>query len=627
MTAQLRLFQEALTAATVLKHARQLARVTPERKAAAAPGGVVPINQRTALAWAQRETPELLADEHIVFKLAVRGRGGEVEAVCFGTRPYEADARRAVELTPVAPRGNEAAFQAALRAGADAALAMGFERVHYYRPVDDDPGHPFDAFAPLVARAFKAKRGGGLAWRLDGTGYYLPWLRRASPGRYRELKVDEVMARQYRAILLWQDAEQELLERTDYDPSDDDYARAAADVGIDWDSWRPVEMDRRDAERYVDEATVFERYALAAQPRKAAALFVEALPFGHARDVAAAWHSHLTDPDAVRTHFFSLGVYARAEEGLYPEHLRAVAIVSLPVSAALTQQGPVAEVVRVAVDSGLPPLAGVDARHRGSEASLVLSAVERAALALGFTRVVSSTLLGEKGAGYRAAGWKPVAVSLGGQWGRDERPRGEAEQAGMKIRWETGPGAVDPVTHPEAGTVDDLVKAAAELHRKGLLPLGGVEPPKANDAEAWVRRLFAAEQARFAAVYGPRSLPALAVLHVVDARCPGDKGPCGLRNVAQATWLRAPGGRRSLGSVELARRALALPPATLVAVLRHELGHLADARVDQPGSEARADRIAERVGGQPFYYDARHLQTVDPRAPGARRGRPRHLHQ
>lgn len=629
MTAQLALFQEALTPATVLKHARQLARLVPRRPRVVRADGVVPITRDDALAWSRRESLERLGDEGIVFKLAVAAPGGGVAAVCFGARPVGGGGRRAVELTPIAPRANEAAFQAVLRAGAAAATAMGFDDVHYYRPVDDDLDHPFTGFEPLAPRAFRGQRGGGLAWRRDGLDYYEPWLRAAAPERFLALKAEELVHRQYLAVLEWQDAEEGLLAATDGDPTDDQYVALARKLGFDyWDDWRPAEMTTRDARQFLSEGGLFERWSVAAPPRKPGALFVEALPFDYARDVSALWHSHLQRKESLRTHVFSLGVFAREVPGVYPEHLRAVAIVTSPVSQALTVQGGVLEVARVAVGTGLPQLVGVDAKHRGSEASFVLAAVERAASALGYDRVVSSTLLGEAGAGYRAAGWRPVAVGLGGQWDREGRPREDAEQDGVKIRWETGPGAAEPVSHPEAGTVDALVRTAAALHKAGKLPLGGtVRAAKPNDAEAWVRQLFAEEQARFAAAYGPRSLPALATLHLIDARCPGDKGPCGLRNVAQATWVRAPGGGRSRGAVELARRALALPPATLVAVLRHELGHLADDRVEEPGSEVRADRIAERVGGQPFYYDARHLQTVDPHAPGAHRGRPRHLHQ
>jgi hypothetical protein len=631
VTAQLALFRDALTPATVLRHARQLARLVPQRQALVRTDGVVPITRDDALAWTRAESLELLSDEGMVFKLAVRGPSGAIEAVCFGSRPLSGE-RHALELTPVAPLANEAAFQAALRAGALAAQAMGFGRIVYYRPVGDDPGHPYDGFAPLDPRPFRAQRGGGLAWKRDALDTFTPWLRAAWPERYRALKADELVRRQTEAILAWEDAEQELLERTDYAPTDAQYARLAAKLGFDWDSWRPGEMTREDALQFLDQDALFERYAIAGAPRKPGTLFVEALPFGMARDVVVAWHSHLRRASALRTHLFSLGVYAHAVPGVYPEHLRAVAIVTLPVSQALMLQGAVVEVVRVAVGSELPPLAGVDPKHRSSEASFVLAAVERTALALGYDRVVSSTLLGEAGAGYRAAGWKPVAVGLGGEWGSEARPREEAEQPGIKVRWETGPGAASPVAHPEAGTVDALVRVAAKLHGDGLLPLGGMAArgAKANDPEAAFRAMFREEQARFAAVYGPRSLAATAALVLIDAPCPGTAGPCGGRNIAQATWAQQGRGARAErrhGTVEFARRALALPWASLVACVRHELGHLADDRVNDPGSEVRADRIAERVGGQPMYYDRMHLQTVDSSAPGAHRGRPRHLHQ
>lgn len=68
--------------------------------------------------------------------------------------------------------------------------------------------------------------------------------------------------------------------------------------------------------------------------------------------------------------------------------------------------------------------------------------------------------------------------------------------------------------------------------------------------------------------------------------------------------------------------ALRRAPATILGVLHHELGHAADAQLDEPGSEARADRIARSVGAR-VYYDREGLQN-------SRRGcvaRPRWLHQ
>lgn len=463
---------ERPTVARVMKRALQLSRVVPARSTWRRTDGVVPMNRDDALAWSRSNSPEVLGESGVEFKLGVAGEDGQIAAACFGARSAELGPD-AVEVTPVAPRANEAPFQAALRAGALAAVAMGFDRVAYYRPVGDDPGDPFEGFAPLAARAFRSKAGGGLPWKLEATDYFAPWLRSHDPARYLALKADEIRAAQVAAILAWEDAEQELLERTNYEPTDAQYVALGHRFGFDYfDDWRPVEMTREDAYQHLEFDAVFERYVLAAASQRRA-LRVRPLPFAEANATVMGWHSHLKRP--MRGHLFSLGVYAREVPGVYPEHLRAVAVVSLPRSQALMLQGAVVEVVRVAVASGLPPLAGVDPRHRGSEASFVLRHVVEAAVALGYDRVVSSTLLGEAGAGYRAAGWLPVAVSLGGEWSREGREREAAEQPGVKVRWEAGPGASEPVALPDAGTVDELVRDAHALAvaDPDAMPLGG----------------------------------------------------------------------------------------------------------------------------------------------------------
>jgi hypothetical protein len=48
--------------------------------------------------------------------------------------------------------------------------------------------------------------------------------------------------------------------------------------------------------------------------------------------------------------------------------------------------------------------------------------------------------------------------------------------------------------------------------------------------------------------------------------------------------------------------------ACLTGVLRHELGHAADPRLDAPGCERRADRIALIATGQPILYTQEGIQ-------------------
>lgn len=92
---------------------------------------------------------------------------------------------------------------------------------------------------------------------------------------------------------------------------------------------------------------------------------------------------------------------------------------------------PVAEVTRVASDGST--------KHSASKA---LAAITRTALNLGWTRIVSYTLLGEAGTIYRACGWRPTAISEGGEHSRAARPRSASVQPGPKVRWEAGPEAM-----------------------------------------------------------------------------------------------------------------------------------------------------------------------------------------
>lgn len=126
--------------------------------------------------------------------------------------------------------------------------------------------------------------------------------------------------------------------------------------------------------------------------------------------------------------------------------------------------------------------------------------------------------------------------------------------------------------------------------------------------------MYARERARYARTYPHLARVPLAI---VEAPCgPGRARSCPWRSVA---WATVEGDR----SVSILARALTLPRANLVALVRHELGHLADDRPFAAWSEQRADDIAERVTGEKIRYDARDLQTVGP----GRWPRPLHLHR
>lgn len=75
--------------------------------------------------------------------------------------------------------------------------------------------------------------------------------------------------------------------------------------------------------------------------------------------------------------------------------------------------------------------------------------------------------------------------------------------------------------------------------------------------------------------------------------------------------------------VTFTERVLSLPIENVVGLIRHELGHAADEKIDEFGAEQRADDLAERATGERIYYDPHDVQTI---APG-RYPRPTYLHR
>jgi hypothetical protein len=132
------------------------------------------------------------------------------------------------------------------------------------------------------------------------------------------------------------------------------------------------------------------------------------------------WHSHLPPPLGG---LFALAVSTGGR-------VVCVAVVSRPVARMLDNRRTV-EVTRLASDGST----------RGA-ASFALRAAAREAVARGYARVVSYTILGEAGACYRAARWRTTHITQPGQWSRGSRPRADAAQPGRKVRWETGPEAL-----------------------------------------------------------------------------------------------------------------------------------------------------------------------------------------
>ena len=112
--------------------------------------------------------------------------------------------------------------------------------------------------------------------------------------------------------------------------------------------------------------------------------------------------------------------------------------------------------------------------------------------------------------------------------------------------------------------------------------------------------IFARERARFAHVY-----PRLSTSQLVFIT-----GPCSLpescsyRDFAYALPEEAP------PKVVFNERILGHPWWNAVALIRHELGHLADDRVANVGREQVADDIAEFVTGERINYNDRDVQTM-----------------
>jgi hypothetical protein len=132
-----------------------------------------------------------------------------------------------------------------------------------------------------------------------------------------------------------------------------------------------------------------------------------------------AHHRHL---GPTRGHKFSLAV-APLLPGGRPGPVCGVAICGRPL-ARLLDDGRTLEVLRVTTD-GTP-----------NACSALYAACRRAALALGYRRVVTYTLAAEPGTSLRAAGWRCLGLAGGGPWDRADRPRADRHPTGPKRRWE-----------------------------------------------------------------------------------------------------------------------------------------------------------------------------------------------
>lgn len=127
------------------------------------------------------------------------------------------------------------------------------------------------------------------------------------------------------------------------------------------------------------------------------------------------------------------------------------------------------------------------------------------------------------------------------------------------------------------------------------------------------RQLFAGLRGAFAPLYPRVPAPRL----VISDRRYTDPRHRAKRDLAYADC----GGTRP--RVTLLARALRLPYENVVGLMLHELGHIYDDRVSEPGAERRADRIAKRATGFVIRYDKDFIQTIG----RGKSPRPPHLHR
>jgi len=67
---------------------------------------------------------------------------------------------------------------------------------------------------------------------------------------------------------------------------------------------------------------------------------------------------------------------------------------------------------------------------------MLLGACRRAALAMGYKKVITYTLDKESGASLKAAGFRPTKKVVGASWSRENRLREDKHPLDDKVRWE-----------------------------------------------------------------------------------------------------------------------------------------------------------------------------------------------
>lgn len=92
--------------------------------------------------------------------------------------------------------------------------------------------------------------------------------------------------------------------------------------------------------------------------------------------------------------------------------------------ARLLDNGRVAEVTRLCTDG------------TKNACSFLYSAARRAALAMGYEKIITYILESESGGSLKAAGWQFVRLAGGGSWSRDSRKRTDKAPLETKQLWE-----------------------------------------------------------------------------------------------------------------------------------------------------------------------------------------------
>lgn len=145
---------------------------------------------------------------------------------------------------------------------------------------------------------------------------------------------------------------------------------------------------------------------------------IQLLPISF-EDACTFVRAHHRHHDAPQGHKFSVA----CTDG---QEVRGVVMVGRPVSRH-QDDGLTLEVTRCCTD-GTP-----------NACSLLYGAAWRAARALGYQRLITYTLAVEGGSSLRAAGWRVIGESKGGEWSRAGRTRPQVRQPGLKTLWEAQP--------------------------------------------------------------------------------------------------------------------------------------------------------------------------------------------